>query len=132
MRRDVVTSAIAVVVLTALLGLAYPLLITGVGQVAFPGNANGQRVYVDGRLVGSKIIGQSFREPVLDKHGREEAVTEADPEYFESRPSATEAAPTTRPQAPSPTAARTTRRPSRQTPKTSRPICGWRSPMTPD
>ena len=45
---------------TVLLGLVYPLFITGVGQVAFPGNANGQKVYVHGRLVGSKIIGQSF------------------------------------------------------------------------
>ena len=45
---------------TILLGLVYPLLITGVSQVAFPGNANGQKIYVDGKLVGSKIIGQSF------------------------------------------------------------------------
>jgi potassium-transporting ATPase KdpC subunit len=75
MRRDLVTSIIGVVVFTALLGLAYPLVITGASQVAFPGNANGQKVYVDGKLVGSKIIGQSFA-----KH----------PSYFQSRPSATE------------------------------------------
>jgi potassium-transporting ATPase KdpC subunit len=77
MRRDLVSSIIGIVVFTALLGLAYPLAITGVGQVAFPGNANGQKVYVNGRLVGSKIIGQSFA-----KH----------PSYFQSRPSATEGA----------------------------------------
>ena len=41
MRRDLVTSVIAIVVLTLLLGLAYPLVITGVGQVVFPGKANG-------------------------------------------------------------------------------------------
>jgi K+-transporting ATPase ATPase C chain len=95
MRRDIVTSVIAVVVLTVLLGLVYPLVITGVSQVAFPGNANGQKVYVKGKLVGSKIIGQSFKAPVLEKNGKpkeeeEELVTEADPRYFQSRPSATE------------------------------------------
>jgi K+-transporting ATPase ATPase C chain len=95
MRRDVVTSLIGIVVLTVLLGLAYPLVITGVSQVAFPGNANGQKVYVNGRLVGSKIIGQSFAKPVLDKNGKPkeeegELVTEPDQRYFQSRPSATE------------------------------------------
>jgi potassium-transporting ATPase KdpC subunit len=95
MRRDIVTSVIGMIVLTVLLGLVYPLVITGVSQVAFPGNANGQKVYVDGKLVGSKIIGQSFRVPVLEKNGKpkeeeEELVTEPDPRYFQSRPSATE------------------------------------------
>jgi potassium-transporting ATPase KdpC subunit len=95
MRRDIVTSVIAIAVLTVLLGLVYPLVITGVSQVAFPGNANGQKVYVNGKLVGSKIIGQAFVKPVLDKNGKpkeeeEEIVTEADPRYFQSRPSATE------------------------------------------
>ncbi len=95
MRRDIVTSLIGIVVLTILLGLAYPLVITGVSQVAFPGNANGQKVYVGGRLVGSKIIGQSFAKPVIGKNGKpeekeEELVTEPDPRYFQSRPSATE------------------------------------------
>jgi K+-transporting ATPase ATPase C chain len=45
-------------VLTILLGVVYPLLVTGVSQVAFPGNADGQKVCVSRRLVGSKIIGQ--------------------------------------------------------------------------
>jgi potassium-transporting ATPase KdpC subunit len=95
MRRDILTSVLAMVVLTILLGLVYPLVITGVSQVAFPGDANGQKVYVKGKLVGSKIIGQSFRVPVLEKDGKpkeaeEELVTEADPKYFQSRPSATE------------------------------------------
>jgi K+-transporting ATPase ATPase C chain len=95
MRRDVLTSIIAVIVFTVLLGLVYPLFITGVSQVAFPGNANGQKVYVGGKLVGSKIIGQSFASPVIGKNGKpeekeEELVTEADPRYFQSRPSATE------------------------------------------
>jgi K+-transporting ATPase ATPase C chain len=95
MRRDIVTSIIAIVVLTVLLGVAYPLVITGVSLLAFPGNANGQKVYVNGRLVGSKIIGQSFAKPVLEKNGKPkeeegELVTEPDPLYFQSRPSATE------------------------------------------
>jgi potassium-transporting ATPase KdpC subunit len=95
MRRDVLTSVLAMVVLTVLLGLVYPLVITGVSQVAFPGNANGQRVYVKGQLVGSKIIGQAFVRPVIGKNGKpeeseEELVTEPDPRYFQSRPSATE------------------------------------------
>jgi K+-transporting ATPase ATPase C chain len=95
MKRDIVTSAIGIVVLTVLLGLVYPLVITGVSQVAFPGNSNGQQIHLDGKLVGSKIIGQSFAKPVIGKNGKpeekeEELVTEADPRYFQSRPSATE------------------------------------------
>lgn len=94
MKRDIVTSAIAIVVFTVLLGLVYPLVITGVSQVAFPGNADGQRVYVRGTLVGSKLIGQNFGTAVLE-HGKVKevkgaVVTEPDPRYFQSRPSATE------------------------------------------
>jgi K+-transporting ATPase ATPase C chain len=95
MRRDIVTSIIGIIVFTVLLGLVYPLVVTGVSQVAFPGNANGQKVYVNGKLVGSKIIGQAFVKPVLDKNGKPkeeegEVLTEPDPSYFQSRPSATE------------------------------------------
>jgi potassium-transporting ATPase KdpC subunit len=95
MRRDILTSAIAIVVFTILLGIVYPLFITGVSQVAFPGDANGQKVYVGGKLVGSKIIGQNFGTPVLEKNGKPKevkgaVVTEADPRYFQTRPSATE------------------------------------------
>src|SRR5882724_4378826 len=95
MRRDIVTSVIAIVVLTVLLGLVYPLVITGVSQVAFPGNANGQKVYVNGKLVGSKIIGQAFTDQVLGKNGKPKVdssgnpVTVPDPKYFQTRPSAT-------------------------------------------
>ena len=96
LKKDIITSAIGILVLTLLLGIAYPLFITGVGQVAFPGNANGQKVYVGGKLVGSKIIGQSFADPVinrktgkpvLDKNGN--PVTTPDPRYFQTRPSGT-------------------------------------------
>jgi K+-transporting ATPase ATPase C chain len=95
MKRDILTSAIAIVVFTILLGLVYPLFITGVSQVAFPGDANGQQIHLDGKLVGSKIIGQNFGTAVLEKNGKPKevkgaVVTEADPKYFQSRPSATE------------------------------------------
>jgi potassium-transporting ATPase KdpC subunit len=95
MKRDIVTSVIGMIVLTVLLGLVYPLVITGVSQVVFPGNANGQKVYVGGRLVGSKILGQNFGTAVLEKNGKPKevkgaVVTEADPRYFQTRPSATE------------------------------------------
>src|SRR6202011_2049649 len=94
MRRDIVTSAIAIIVFTVLLGIVYPLAITGVSQVAFPGNANGQQIHVGGKLVGSKSIGQNFGDPKM-KNGKavEEkgaVVTEPDPRYFQTRPSATE------------------------------------------
>jgi K+-transporting ATPase ATPase C chain len=94
MKRDIATSAIGALMLTLLLGILYPLLITGVSQVAFPGNADGQQVYVNGKLVGSKIIGQQFTDqvikngkPQVDKNGN--PVTAADPRYFQTRPSAT-------------------------------------------
>jgi potassium-transporting ATPase KdpC subunit len=96
MRRDIVTSIIAIVTFTILLGLVYPFFITGVSQVAFPGDANGQKVYVKGQLVGSRIIGQQFATLKM-KNGKvvqEKGVpaTEPDPRYFQSRPSATKPA----------------------------------------
>jgi potassium-transporting ATPase KdpC subunit len=73
--REIRTAAIAVVVLTLILGLAYPLAMTGVSQVLMPGRADGSIVERGGKPVGSKLIGQDF-----SKH----------PEYFQSRPSATD------------------------------------------
>ncbi|HVY96094.1 MAG TPA: potassium-transporting ATPase subunit KdpC [Solirubrobacterales bacterium] len=73
LRRDLLTSALATVAMTVALGLVYPLVITGVAQVVFPGSANGSKISLDGRVVGSKLIGQEFR-------GRA---------FFHSRPSAT-------------------------------------------
>ena len=94
MKRDIITSAIGIVVLTLLFGIVYPLVVTGVSQVAFPGNANGQKVYVAGKLVGSKLIGQNFADqvvkngkPEVDKNGN--PVTTPDPRYFQTRPSGT-------------------------------------------
>jgi potassium-transporting ATPase KdpC subunit len=93
LRRDIITAAIGILVLTLFCGILYPLVITGISQVAFPGNANGQRVYVNGKLVGSKIIGQNFATQVY-KNGKPEMqngvpVTNPDPRYFQTRPSAT-------------------------------------------
>jgi K+-transporting ATPase ATPase C chain len=94
-KREVVTSIIGIVFFTIACGLIYPLLITGVSQVVFPGDANGQQVKVNGKVVGSKLIGQSFATPVLEKNGKPKevkgvVVTEPDPRYFQTRPSATE------------------------------------------
>jgi K+-transporting ATPase ATPase C chain len=93
MKRDVINSVLAIVVLTLLCGIVYPLFITGVSQVAFPGNANGQQVFVNGKLVGSKIIGQNFALQVY-KNGKPlmksgVPVTAPDPRYFQTRPSGT-------------------------------------------
>jgi potassium-transporting ATPase KdpC subunit len=94
LKKDTITAALAILALTLLCGILYPLVITGISQVAFPGNANGQQVYVGGKLVGSKLIGQNFADPVvrngkvvLDKNGN--PVTVPDPRYFQTRPSAT-------------------------------------------
>jgi potassium-transporting ATPase KdpC subunit len=72
--KDLRTGLIAIVAMTIVLGLLYPLAITGVSQVAFPGAANGSKVEVDGKVVGSRLIGQEFKGPA----------------WFHSRPSATE------------------------------------------
>jgi K+-transporting ATPase ATPase C chain len=91
--RNALTAALVMILMTVLLGVVYPLAVTGISQVAFPGNANGQKAYVNGKLVGSKIIGQQFATPVL-KNGKPEEekgvpVTTPDPRYFQTRPSAT-------------------------------------------
>jgi K+-transporting ATPase ATPase C chain len=70
----VVTSILAVIAFTLIFGLAYPLAMTGIAQVVFPGKADGSKLTVNGRLVGSSLIGQDFK---------------GDPRYFQSRPSQT-------------------------------------------
>jgi potassium-transporting ATPase KdpC subunit len=96
LRKDLITAAIAILVFTLICGILYPLVITGISQVAFPGNANGQQVHVGGTLVGSKLIGQNFSDTVISKKtGKPELdsngnpVTTPDPRYFQTRPSGT-------------------------------------------
>jgi K+-transporting ATPase ATPase C chain len=99
MRKNLLNSLIAIVVLTAFFGLLYPLAMTGLAQVVFPGKANGSKLSIDGRVVGSSLIGQSFSKPaiggngkpVLDEEGEE--VLAPDKRYFQPRPSATGYAP---------------------------------------
>jgi K+-transporting ATPase ATPase C chain len=80
LRKEMTTAALAVVVLTVILGLAYPLVMTGFAQVAFPHKANGSQVEVDGKVLGSKLIGRAF----TLRGGK------PDPRYFQPRPSATD------------------------------------------
>jgi len=76
--RQTWTAVRALLILTVVLGIGYPLAITGIGQLALNNNANGQLVRVDDEVVGSALIGQSF----ADADGV------ALPEWFQSRPSA--------------------------------------------
>ena len=78
MRRSLLTSLIAVVLMTVVFGLAYPLAFTGVAQVLFPGKADGSRISQDGQVVGSSLIAQKFT-----RNGK------PDRRYFQPRPSAT-------------------------------------------
>jgi K+-transporting ATPase ATPase C chain len=70
--RNLITAARMTAVTTVLLGIVYPLVVTAIAQVVFPGKANGQLIEKDGAIVGSRIIGQAF----------------SSPGYFRSRPSA--------------------------------------------
>ncbi len=72
MMKHLWTATLMTVVTTVLLGLVYPLVVTGLAQVLFPDQANGQLIERDGQIVGSRIIGQPFTSPG----------------YFQSRPSA--------------------------------------------
>jgi potassium-transporting ATPase KdpC subunit len=88
MSKETFTAFRAMLVLTLLCGVLYPLVVTGISQVAFPGNANGQQVFVDGKLVGSKIIGQYFGQIKYNKAGDVVSYI-PDPRYFQTRPSGT-------------------------------------------
>jgi len=70
--RNLLIAVLMTIVTTLLLGVVYPLVVTGVAQVVFPAKANGQLIDRDGKMVGSRIIGQAF----------------SSPGYFRSRPSA--------------------------------------------
>jgi K+-transporting ATPase ATPase C chain len=87
MRRDLVTSVIAIVVLTILLGLAYPLVVTGVGQLAFHDKANGSLIKQNGTVIGSKLIAQDFRRDTGKKDKDGNPILVPDPRFFQERPS---------------------------------------------
>jgi K+-transporting ATPase ATPase C chain len=76
--RQYLAALRVLLVLTLVVGVAYPLAVTAVGQVAFASKADGSMVSVDGATVGSRLIGQSF----TDADGA------ALPQWFQSRPSA--------------------------------------------
>src|SRR3982074_2718040 len=76
--RQTWTAIRALLIFSCVLGVGYPLAITGIGQLALNSQANGQLLNVGGKVVGSAIIGQSF----TDANGN------ALPEWFQSRPSA--------------------------------------------
>jgi potassium-transporting ATPase KdpC subunit len=89
MRKDLVTAALAIVFFTVLLGIAYPLAVTGVSQVIFHDRANGSQIERDGKVVGSKLLAQPF---VIDTGGKDSdgnPITRPDPRYFQPRPSQT-------------------------------------------
>ncbi|HZQ69690.1 MAG TPA: potassium-transporting ATPase subunit KdpC [Terriglobales bacterium] len=71
MKKHFVTALLMTMATTILLGIIYPLVVTGIAQVLFPKQANGQLITINGRTVGSRIIGQAFSSPA----------------YFHSRPS---------------------------------------------
>jgi K+-transporting ATPase ATPase C chain len=87
--RDLKPAAILVIACSVVLGLAYPLAMTGVGQVAFGGKADGSIVKRDGKAVGSSLIGQDFSRDSGRKDKDGEPILEPDLRYFQSRPSAT-------------------------------------------
>ena len=72
MKKNLITAFLMTISTTILLGVIYPLVITGVAQVLFKDKANGQIRYRNGEAIGSRIIGQAFTSP----------------KYFHSRPSA--------------------------------------------
>ncbi|MFJ4677164.1 potassium-transporting ATPase subunit KdpC [Kitasatospora sp. NPDC088783] len=82
--RTHLTALRMLLVMTVILGLAYPLLVTGIGRLAFAAKADGSIVESDGRPVGSSLLGQSFD---LPKAGEDDPAR-PDPKWFQPRPSA--------------------------------------------
>jgi K+-transporting ATPase ATPase C chain len=84
LRNDLLHSALAVIALTLVLGLAYPLIVTGISQIAFPGRADGSKIEVNGKVVGSSLLSQPFTMP--NPHGKRPSHV-PNPRYFQPRPS---------------------------------------------
>ena len=79
MRRDLIASTIAIAAFILLLGVAYPLAVTGIAQLTMSDQANGSRIERDGEVVGSKLVAQAFS-----------TGDEPDERYFQPRPSQTD------------------------------------------
>jgi K+-transporting ATPase ATPase C chain len=78
MKKNLITAILMTIATTILLGIIYPLVVTGLAQVMFPKQANGELIKANGKVVGSRLIAQAF----------------TGPQYFHPRPSAVAYAPT--------------------------------------
>ncbi|WP_030232290.1 potassium-transporting ATPase subunit KdpC [Streptomyces sp. NRRL S-350] len=85
--RTHLTALRILLVLTVILGVAYPLLVTGISQVAFSDKADGSIVRADGKEVGSSLLGQNYDLPKADPDDPKEEA-KPDPKWFQPRPAA--------------------------------------------
>ncbi|MDH6129537.1 potassium-transporting ATPase subunit KdpC [Kitasatospora sp. GP82] len=85
--RTHATALRMLLVMTVILGLAYPLLVTGIGQVAFASKANGSIVSSDGKEIGSSLLGQNYNLPKKNPDDPKEEA-QPDPKWFQPRPAA--------------------------------------------
>jgi potassium-transporting ATPase KdpC subunit len=88
--RELTTAFAAIVALTVVLGVAYPLVMTGISQVVFPNKANGSQVETGGKVVGSRLIAKPFVLDTGKKDSDGNPITKPDPKYFQPRPSQTD------------------------------------------